>query len=122
MRAEERSQQRSSPYQGFSQCFYLTSIAVLPGTYVGFTEACENKTELQTELTDSEGVTAEQCCIAWDDDSNRLWVMLNVSDSGSVEYRNLDKKDRLLFDNARGTEIRNLLELGATLAKTLAHF
>jgi len=60
-----------------------------------------------------EEVPADQCCIALDEDSNRLWVMLNVSDSGTVDYKNLDKKDRLLFDKARGTEIRNLLELGA---------
>ena len=61
----------------------------------------------------TEGVPAEQCCIALDETTSRLWVMLQATGASSVEYRNLGTKDRALFDKGRGIEVKNLLRLGS---------
>ena len=106
---------------------YVTNLEILPETYSSV-EAALKRTEIPASCetfqgsgsTDSaqksgstEGVPAEKCCIALDENTNRLWVMLQASDASSVEYRNLGHKDRTLFDKSRYTEVNNLLDLGA---------
>ena len=59
------------------------------------------------------GVTIDQCCVALDDDSGELWVMLQAADDSSVEFRNLSPGDQKLFRESRLKEITNLLDLGA---------
>ena len=106
----------------------MTNLEILPDTYSSV-EAALKRTEIPSVSCDvvqksgstddqklsgsTEGVPAEKCCIALDENTNRLWVMLQASDASSVEYRNLGHKDRTLFDKSRYTEVNNLLDLGA---------
>jgi hypothetical protein len=58
------------------------------------------------------------CCLAIDDDTKRLKVFL-ATDASGVTYRNLDDKDRVVFNSARKLELDNLFELGAYKLLTL---
>ena len=120
IRAEERARAedrpRVQPYYNIA-CAYLTNNEVLPGTYGTCEEALQSHTLINTPSQEqsgsTEGVPAEQCCIALDENTNRLWVMLQATDASSVDYRNLGTKDQALFNKSRGVEVNNLLDLGA---------
>ena len=92
---------------------------MLPHTYNSL-EAAQNATEnyavMQPSVPGSASetvATAEECCIAFDDGTKRLFVMLQTSDASSVEYRHLDQKGKKAFQQARKKEIQSLLDLGA---------
>ena len=106
MRAEERSQ-RQTPYSGMSHCFYLTSV-VLPDTYQDL-----EAESTSTKLSHSEPVPADECCIAFNDSDNKLWVMLKTGDANTVEYKNLTPSQKTKFNVSRKKEIQNLLDLRA---------
>eukprot|EP00973_Karenia_brevis_P069070 9602561-Karenia_brevis.AAC.1 len=59
------------------------------------------------------GYKADEACIALDEISQTLRVMLQASDASSVEYRHLSPADKKIFDAARNKEIQGLLHLGA---------
>ena len=54
------------------------------------------------------GFQLNRCCIALNENTNRLWVMLQAADARSVEYRNLGTKDQALFDKSRSIKVNNL--------------
>ena len=56
---------------------------------------------------------AEECCIALNEDNNKLWIMLQAKDASTLEYRHLSAKDKILFDASRGTELKALFDLQA---------
>ena len=81
-------------------------------TYTEYADAILGK-DYFPEWSSAE-VSSDSCCIALDDKSGKLWVMLQKSDSGGgCEYRNLTPVDKKKFDAARNKEIMNLLDLGA---------
>ena len=41
-----------------------------------------------------EGYTAEEACIAFDEQSSSLWVMLQTGDDGTVDYKQLNPKEK----------------------------
>jgi len=69
--------------------------------------------EVITKNLPEEPVENSDCCIALDDESNTLWVMLASTDASGVEYRNLSPQDRKVFDASRKLELTNLFDLGA---------
>ena len=115
IRAAERA--RPSPYgTGFSQSIYLTSTTPLMNSFNSFVDASRDghKAGLQEDIPAHDGgVTADKCCIALDENTNELWVMLQSTDASGVEYRNLTPKERKVFDQSRHTEMKNLFDLGA---------
>ena len=101
---------------------------MLPGTFVAFaTAASAGKqvrdgspgtahhflSEILSESANPEGVSADKCCIAWDEQANRLMVMIQSSGASSVDFKHLAEKDKNLFNASRSLEMENLLNLGA---------
>ena len=112
--ASSASSNRTRPY--FESSLYLTHGDVLPQTYTSFEDAACQKQHGHAEEHQAgppDGLPADQCCIAWDETVNKLWVWQATSDANSVEYRNLGQADKKTFDKARNKEVQGLLDLNA---------
>ena len=59
------------------------------------------------------GYAADEACIAWCEEENRLYVMLQAKDSSSIDYKNLSTTDKKVFNKSRLAEIQGLFDLGA---------
>ena len=108
MRAESTQSNRVRPY--FSECLYVNVQEVLPDGYSTFEEAVLAKPETMHNLF-SEKAHANECCIAVEESSHKLMVMLQAKDASVVEYRHLNAKDQKLFDAARQKELKGLFDL-----------
>ena len=104
---------------------YLSSKTILPNTYLTYAAALQAGSRSLSGLTQAvspndcdipqpvEG-TADQCCLAWDESTNQIWVMsASANPAGSVEYRNLNHKEQKCSDDTRSLEVNNLLDLDA---------
>ena len=56
-----------------------------------------------------QGYTADEACIALDEESGTLKVMLQAKDASNMEYRNLSKQDQKVFDDARHKDIKRTI-------------
>ena len=66
------------------------------------------------------GNAGDACCIAWSDQALRFKVMLQATPANNLDVRSLAPKERAKFDDARHTEIQNLLDLKAYRLMSLA--
>jgi len=92
---------------------YSTLNDALKSIECGRTLATPSGLGAPKQVSHSQGVLADQCWIAMDDESNTLWVMLQSSDASSVDYKMLSPGQKKLFNKSRNKEIANLLQLGA---------
>ena len=111
IRAAERAD-RSGPYSGIALSHYICNMHVLPNTHTEWSNIYFQNQNPEPEKT-KYFATADECCIALDENSNRLWVMLAAADSSSVDYRNLSANDKKLFSGSRKKELTNLFDLKA---------
>ena len=61
----------------------------------------------------SDGFTAAQALICFNESTQRLEVMLNTTDASGVKYAQLPPKEKLDFDKARHKEMDGLFNLRA---------
>jgi hypothetical protein len=109
-----RAAERAHPYAGISECYYIPEQQVLSDCSPNVESANFLQSDPNVSSSACEGCTAGQCCIALDENTAKLWVMLQTDKfAGNVEYRHLSYKKKQLFNGSRGKEVTNLLKLGA---------
>ena len=109
MRAEERAQQRFQPYS-----VYYQHRDIFEGTSTSFESVSSRNFHVASDVAgDSKPVTIDQGMAAWDDESNKFWIVKKAAADGTIDYWKLPSKDKPEFDRARHKEIQSLLDLGA---------
>ena len=87
-------------------CHIDPTSAAMMSTWMHDTDTFSKKHYLQSLVSDHstkgvalKGYTAEQACIAWSDEENRLYIMLQAKDASSVDYKNLSTAGKKTFKN-----------------------
>ena len=90
MKAEERAT-RSSPY-----CVYLPHDNVFKDTSTSFEQVFSKNFHVATAIgSDVKPFTIDQGMVAWDDDTNKFWIVAKSAADGTIDYW------KLLFNKIR---------------------
>ena len=104
-------------HEVFQGCHVDPTVATMMSTWMHDTDILGKMHYFQSLANDHstkglahKGYTAEEACIAWCEEENRLHVMLQAKDSSSVDYNTVSPKDHTLIQIANKTDLQGLLD------------
>ena len=97
------------------ESYYISKMDVLPGTHPKMTKAQAHVFFQEEQKISKQGkkFSTSKACIAFDDETKQLWVMLAKAADGTIKYKDLTFAEQKQFDAARAKEMEALFELGA---------
>ena len=102
-------------------CLYVNTAEIIPDSFDSAEQCLRRAQDIyfqaKSDAADlgkmSDGFTAAQALICFNESTQRLEVMLNTTDASGVKYAQLPPKEKLDFDKARHKEMDGLFQLKA---------